>query len=227
MSNNVWRSLGLLLTVLCALPAKAEDYRVLYSFAGGTNSGYYPKGNLTVSDSTLYGMTDGGGSAGLGTIFQVGTNGGGFSLLHSFVGGANDGKQPNASLTVVGSTLYGTASGGSNDDGVCFSIGTNGSGFSPLHTFTGGTGGMYPEGNLTVGGSTLYGTTRAGGISYGGILNPGILFKMGMDGSDFTMVHSLRAPEGWLLLVADCSVVRPSTAWVAKAGVLIKVPSSK
>jgi uncharacterized repeat protein (TIGR03803 family) len=189
--------LVLFLAPLSAIPGKAADYQVLYSFAGRPNSGYNPKGNLTIDGSTLYGMTDGGGTNGLGTIFKIGMDGGGFTVLRSFAGGANDGMQPNGSLTMVGSQLYGLAAGGSYagpgySDGVAFGIRNDGNGFSLLHTFTGGSDGKYPGGNLTFdGSSTLYGMNRAGGTN-----SMGVIFKMGMDGSNFTSLHSLQLSDG-------------------------------
>src|SRR5262249_20261406 len=113
-----------------------EDYSLLHIFSGAPSDGALPNGSLTQSGSKFYGMTFGGGSRGFGTIFQIGTDGMGFSLLHSFTGAPNDGDSPRGSLIQSGSTLYGmTASGGGNSGGTIFKIGTDGSGFSLLHSF--------------------------------------------------------------------------------------------
>ncbi len=105
---------------------------------------------------------------------------------------AQRGMSPVASLTLNGSTLYGTTvDGGSNADGTCFSIGTNGTGFTLLHTFTNSGDGIYPECNLTLGGSILYGTDRAGGSN-----NMGFIYKMGTNGSGFTTLRALQIPDG-------------------------------
>ena len=83
-----------------------------------------PYGSLTLSGSTLYGMTAGGGSNNFGTAFQMNTNGTDFTLLHTFTGGGSDGSFPYGSLTLDGSTLYGmTGFGGVNNLGTVFSIG--------------------------------------------------------------------------------------------------------
>jgi uncharacterized repeat protein (TIGR03803 family) len=67
----------------------------------------------------MFGMTYGGGANGIGTVFQMNTDGSGFSLLHSFAGGATDGKRPFGSLVLGGSTLYGmTERGGLAGDGL-------------------------------------------------------------------------------------------------------------
>ena len=72
-----------------------------------------------LSGTTLYGMTSTGGGRNKGTIFKVETNGGGYTLLHEFVGGADDGETPYyGSLVISGTTLYGmTYKGGDSDIG--------------------------------------------------------------------------------------------------------------
>ncbi len=52
----------------------------------------------------------------------IGTDGTGFSLLHEFAGGVNDGSYPCGSLILDGSTIYGmTNTGGDTNHGVIFS----------------------------------------------------------------------------------------------------------
>jgi uncharacterized repeat protein (TIGR03803 family) len=81
--------------------------------------------------STLYGTTTQGGSSNLGTVFQINTDGSGFSLLHEFSG--SDGGSPQDDLTLFGSTLYGTTLfGGSGDYGTVFSIAVPEPRVSPL-----------------------------------------------------------------------------------------------
>src|ERR1017187_5094717 len=62
----------------------APPLTTLLSF-NGTN-GAWPQGSLTLSNSTLYGMTWGGGSSSDGNIFSIGTNGTNFQNLFSFNG---------------------------------------------------------------------------------------------------------------------------------------------
>jgi len=100
------------------------EFQVLHAFSGGANDGSLPHGSLTLSGSTLYGMTTDGGDTSIvkvGTAFQIETNGSGFVLLHRFIDGV--GKQPYGDLTLVGSDLYGmTQQGGSGNHGVIFSL---------------------------------------------------------------------------------------------------------
>ena len=56
-----------------------------------------------------------------------------------------DGAYPYAGLMQSGNTLYGTASsGGSANVGTVFAVNTDSTGFTNLHTFTGGSDGEWP-----------------------------------------------------------------------------------
>ena len=97
-------------------------YQVLHSF--GYGDGARPYGSLTLSGSTLYGMTSNGGAYGYGTVFQINTDDTGFQVMHSFNIATNDGASPHGSLTLSGSTLYGMAEyGGAYGYGTIFSLG--------------------------------------------------------------------------------------------------------
>jgi uncharacterized repeat protein (TIGR03803 family) len=90
--------------------------------------------------------------------------------LYSF--GLPGAANPNAAL-IQGSdgVLYGTTIyGGTNGDGTVFRIGTNGSSYTVLHSFTGRAGdGANPIGSLVQGADgALYGTTFDGGNHYEG-----------------------------------------------------------
>jgi uncharacterized repeat protein (TIGR03803 family) len=171
---------------LFKLGTDGTGFGLLHQFAGGGSDGQYPYGSLTLSGSTLYGMTTYGGDTDRGTIFKVGTDGTGFGLVHEFAGGGSDGQNPYGSLTLSGSTLYGmTYSGGDSIKGTIFKVGTDGTGFGLLHEFAGGVSdGQNPYGSLTLSGSTLYGMTRVGGDS-----NFGTIFKVGTDGTGFGLLH--------------------------------------
>ena len=141
-------------------------FSLLHSFAGGANDGRQPHEMLTLSGSTLYGMTCYGGSNDVGVLFKINTDGSGFSVMHSFASGTNDGASPVRSLTLSGSMLYGMTQAGGNGNGTMFQINTDGTGFTLLHRFTGGSSGASPQGNVTVLEQTLYGVTYGGG-AYG------------------------------------------------------------
>ncbi len=109
--------------------AHGQTYTILGSF-NGTNGAYPSYGGLTLSGSTLYGMTEYGGGSHSGNIFSINTNGTGLKNLFSFNANGTNGAYPYGSLTLSGSTLYGTTQGsGSSNSGNIFSINTNGTGF--------------------------------------------------------------------------------------------------
>jgi len=168
------------------IQTNGTGFTLLHEFAGGAADGAIPHGSLILSGSTLYGMTFNGGDYGYGTIFTIQTNGTGFSLLHEFTGGTADGAEPDSSLILSSSTLYGTTyKGGDSSLGTIFKIQTDGSGFALLHAFAGGMAdGSHPESFLILSSSTLYGTTMNEGDSGGGTI-----FKIQTDGSGFALLH--------------------------------------
>src|SRR5262249_47812737 len=68
----------------------------------------------------VYGTTSKGGSSNAGLVFTMKVDGTAFKVLHTFAGGASDGANPQAALTLDGSgNLYGTtAEGGASNLGV-------------------------------------------------------------------------------------------------------------
>ena len=156
-----------------------SGFALLHEFAGGTNDGGNPLAGLTLSGSTLFGTTLQRGDDDAGTIFSINTDGSGFTLLHEFAGGDNDGAWPYAALTLSGSTLFGTTNvGGDSNSGTVFSINTDGSNFTLLHEFAGGDNdGAVPHAGLTLSGSTLFGTTNGGGDN-----NRGTVFSIEIPG---------------------------------------------
>jgi len=167
----------------------------LYSFSatdtnGFNHDGAEPFAGLILSGNTLYGTAYQGGRSGDGTIFAVTTNGTGFTNLYSFTNGS-DGGRPFAGLILSGNTLYGTASaGGRGYSGTIFAIATNGTGFTTLYSFTGGSDGASPDAGLIVSGNTLYGTASGGGSA-----GNGTVFKVNTDGSGFSTLYSFSATD--------------------------------
>src|SRR6202035_2536161 len=99
-------------------------------------------GLIQGADGALYGTTDQGGTSNAGTVFRIGTNGTGYAVLYQFTGAGGDGALPVAVL-IQGDdgALYGTPDqGGTYSLGSVFRIGTNGSGYAVLYSFS-GTGG--------------------------------------------------------------------------------------
>jgi uncharacterized repeat protein (TIGR03803 family) len=112
-----------------AVDTNGTTFTVLHFFditngAAGVNAGgARPKSGLTLVSNVLYGTTFTGGNSGSGTIFQINTDGTGFSTLYEFSAtngagpntgaGTNlDGAHPVGGLLYAGGALYGTASEG-------------------------------------------------------------------------------------------------------------------
>ena len=176
-----------------ALNNDGTGFTTLYNFSGEGPS----LANLIVSGNTLYGTCQGGSVYKSGTVFAINTDGTGFTTLHTFSalnsGTNSDGANPRAPLVQSGNTLYGTTlGGGSFGQGTVFAINSDGTGFSVLHSFTGGSDGANGGcadcergGGLALSGSALYGTTARGGSS-----GNGTVFAVKTDGTGFTTLHS-------------------------------------
>lgn len=183
-----------------AIGAQAQGtYKTVHSFTGAPNGGAEPEGGFLVSDgSFLYGMTTMGGAQGKGAIFKIGTDGKGMAILHSFSGIPNDGANPYGGPILDGGKLYGmTEKGGGVDLGQIFSYDLSTQTYIGLHDFKGGlTDGMNPYGSLISDGTKLYGMTFRGGQ-----FNGGTVFSIGMNGSNFKIIHDYRgglvSNDGW------------------------------
>jgi uncharacterized repeat protein (TIGR03803 family) len=115
------------------------------------------------------------------------------SLLHSFTGGTADGAGPLGSLTQSGSNFYGITDGGGSaaDGGVIFKIGIDGSGYALTHIFTNGPDGGSPFGSLTQLASNFYGLAHTAGSG-----GQGTVFKIGVDGTGFGVLHPFTGGPG-------------------------------
>jgi uncharacterized repeat protein (TIGR03803 family) len=184
--------------------ADGTGFTILHSF-NRTNEGAGPYGRMVLSGNTLYGtLTIGGslGSASEGAVFAINTDGTGFRELHIFTGnvgyfgGTNsDGAYPFGGLLLSGTTLFGTALGGTWGNGTVFKLNTDGTGFIVLHNFSAYSGwildvavnsdGAYPVADLALSGNSLYGTAF-----YGGKFGQGAVFRLNTDGTGFTNLHS-------------------------------------
>jgi uncharacterized repeat protein (TIGR03803 family) len=116
-----------------------------------------------------------------------------YNVLYNFGYTNNDDSAPSGGFVLSGKKLFGTSatsSGGSFGGGAIFSVNTDGSGFTNLHTFDT----VFDDGTnldgiganfLVSAGDVLYGTTASGG-PWGG----GTVFRVNIDGSDLTNLYS-------------------------------------
>jgi uncharacterized repeat protein (TIGR03803 family) len=177
----------------------------LHNFSN--NDGYIPQAVLVLSGGILYGTAGRGGSYDDGTVFSMNTDGTDFKVLKQFPATKldpaigfyaytnSDGAHPFGGVVLSSNILYGTTqSGGSGSFGTVFAVNTDGTGFTNLHTFSGGSdlGASYV--GLTLSGNKLYGTTAGPGIGVGF----GTVFAMNTDGTSFTNLHSFNLSDGAL-----------------------------
>ncbi len=194
-----------------SISSTGTSFQLLHSFTETTSDGAFPYAGLTTIGSTLYGTTNNGGTADDGTLFSITTTGTNFQVLHSFTGTTTDGAVPDAVLTVIGSTFYGTTDeGGTANKGTVFAIGTGGTGFQVIHSFTEATtDGAYPRAGVIASGSTLYGTTINGGTA-----DDGTVYSLNTGGTSFQVLHSFAGTSDGAasLRWPGASPVRPFTA---------------
>jgi uncharacterized repeat protein (TIGR03803 family) len=206
-----------------------SGYQVLHQFGGtvtgGALDGYEPLSQLTVFNGKLYGTTPFGGPGGVGTVFSINADGSGYTTIHAFgdnnpVAGSSatefdDGASPFAGLTVVGNKLYGITNVGGRPvgtapdigAGVLFSINPDGSNYTKVHVFDTGTNVATYNLGVVSDGTTFYGVTSAGGPA-----NAGRIYAVGVDGSNFRILHDLngttdgRSPNNELTLVNNTTL---------------------
>jgi len=212
-----------------------SEYTILHEFIYGADNGRFPIGSLLLSGTTLYGVTYNGGASDLGTIFKIETDGSGFTVLHSFLGGLDQGQNPCGSLVLTGTTLYGMTTYGGGGSGVfsncgtIFKIETDGSNFSVLYNFSGGEeDGRSPNGSLILSGTTFFGMT-----SYGGTSDLGTIFKIETDGTGFTLLHTFDSstnnghePRGSLVLSGSTLFGMTSNGGAYDAGTIFKIETN-
>jgi uncharacterized repeat protein (TIGR03803 family) len=201
---------------------------ILHSFGSITPDGSSPHGDLVrATDGALYGTTSVGGTANLGTIFRINSDGTGYTNLHHFTGG-NAGQNPQAGL-MIGSDqkLYGTTPrifGASA--GAIFSIALDGTGYQVLRSFpNSGVEPKAPRPPLVQGiDGILYGSTLSGGT-----FNRGTLFRISTDGSDFRVLHHFGAafidgqtPSASLTVIGDGSFLGVTEAGGGGNGTLFR-----
>jgi len=143
---------------------------VMHSFGSGTDDGQTPMGSLFADAAgNLYGTTSGGGTQGVGTVFELSPSGA-ETILHNFGSVTNDGQTPLGNLIADSAgNLYGTTSaGGAHGMGTVFELSPNGT-ETVLYSFGNSPDGQNPHAGLvfdTAG--NLYGTTLNGGANSGG-----------------------------------------------------------
>lgn len=125
---------GIYFGTVYSIQTNGNNFTLLYQFGtlltnNQPGDGINPIGTLVLSGNKLYGMANGGGdpTSGDGTVYSIETNGGNFTVLHTFgplVNATNfDGANPPDQLVLSEGVLYGTATaGGAKGGGTVFSL---------------------------------------------------------------------------------------------------------
>lgn len=189
--------LGLILTGR----ATAQTFTTLHNFTDTTRSlpyinsdGAWPTAGPLPINNRLYGTTAIGGGAGCGVVYAIKPDGTGFTNLYTF-NYVDRSEQifPKAGLLFTNNLLYGTDCYGGIGAGSVFSLSTNGTGFTVLHSFdrlhANGTsytnvGGAVPSGALLLAGDTFYGTA-----AYGGRAAMGTVYAVNTNGTGFRVLY--------------------------------------
>jgi uncharacterized repeat protein (TIGR03803 family) len=179
-------------------PLSATVFRVsregvfanLHRFTGAADDGDVPTDALVeAADGHLWGVTNGGGAYGQGTVYRI-SRSGSFTLMHSLDG--RDGYLPNGLAEGSDGALWGTCQFQIAGVGSLFRITLDGQ-FSVPHLFkANGWEGHFPRHPLLAASDGyLYGTTYNGGT--GGL---GSIFRVDASGA-LEKVRLLRDEEGW------------------------------
>jgi uncharacterized repeat protein (TIGR03803 family) len=178
--------------ILIGASAQAQSFAVLHKFAGSPDGATPLSGLIRDTAGNLYGITQGGGAFGYGTVFEVdaaGTE----TLIYSFAG-SPDGAYPTYGglLRDTSGNLYGvTDQGGAFGYGTVFEVDAAGT-ETVIYSFAGSPDGAYPMGRLirdTEG--NFYGITNEGGAS-----NFGTVFKLDVGGTEGVLYSFAGSPDG-------------------------------
>jgi uncharacterized repeat protein (TIGR03803 family) len=205
-----------------SINTNGSGFSVLYTFTAligrnpattylGTNGdGALPQNGLVLSGNMLYGTTLNGGPAADGVIFGVNTSGSSFTNLYRFPPTApylasSDGDYPTAGLVLAGNTLFCTTTEGGNSGwGTLFSVNTDGSGYTQLHSFSPAVDGEEPN-DLALSGDILFGAAYTGGTPDGGTV-----FNIFTNGLGFTKLYNFTSPTA--AVASPTSIILSSNA---------------
>jgi uncharacterized repeat protein (TIGR03803 family) len=179
-------------TVFSVDPATGAE-KIVYSFQNSGSDGQSPVAGLIDVNGTLYGATEFGGAAGLGTLFAINLTTGAESVVHVF-GGGSDGREPVAGLVNVSGTLYGTTlSGGASGGGTVFSFDPSTGTETAVYAFCSQqscTDGENPYAGVIDVSGTLYGTTSVGGANCADFGGCGTVYALAPATGKETVLHS-------------------------------------
>ena len=177
------------------------DMLLAHRFGGGGDAGHHLLYGPTQIDGKLYGLTTQGGVSNQGTLYRFDPVTDVLDTLHHFAEG--QGTRPFGGLIEFDGWLIGTVSDITLREqsdppntafGGVFRIRPDGTDYSLVHRFSGGTDGGHPYGNLVYGGGDwFYGTTLG---EYNNLDDEGVVFRMRTDFTDYEVIHDFGAQTG-------------------------------
>ncbi len=145
----------------------------LHDFTNGSDGGN-PSGALLMDNSgNVYGTTEAGGSAGLGTIYQLQYRTWNETVLYSPPDETRGVRALNGVVADAVGNLYGVFQrGGPNGAGLVYQLSPSGGGWTEqiLYGFTGGSDGGGPVSVILDASGNLYGASSYGGTGLGGTI---------------------------------------------------------
>lgn len=124
--------------VIFKIAKDGSNFQILRNLLGFGDAAVPDGRLLQLPDGTLIGTSTAGGSAGLGSIFRLSTNGSNYRVLYSFTSTNSDGRVPVGGLVPAGdgSLLGTTRFGGGAAVGTVFQINPDGTGYTILERFS-------------------------------------------------------------------------------------------
>ncbi|HTW60002.1 MAG TPA: choice-of-anchor tandem repeat GloVer-containing protein [Terriglobales bacterium] len=188
----------------CGMFFRVTPAGKLSAFALFTSSnGWYPNSLLQGADGNFYGTTLYGGPSnptnctdGCGTAFQI-TPSGAINTLYNFCSevSCTDGAGPMSLMQATDGNLYGTAGGGSEEQGVIFQLTTGGS-LNTVYDFCETCGGFVAYGTLLQAtNGNFYGTTFEGFNQY----TNGTVYSLSMGLSPFVQANPTFGKVGYTI----------------------------
>jgi uncharacterized repeat protein (TIGR03803 family) len=166
----------------------------VHAFDATADDGWQPAAGLArARDGTLYGTTEQGGRHGGGTAYRIGTDGR-YEQLHAFDPAIEGFGEPAALVEASDGNLYGvTIAGGRFGAGTVYRMTPAGE-VTTLHDFAPGEPADAREAHaplIQARDGLLYGVARLGGA-----FDHGAVYRLGLDGRAFAVLHSFERQDG-------------------------------